>query len=181
MKIKENIGKALTFILIVTAICVIVYAILFFLVFPARVISKSLDNNNYIAELDKAAENISVKNKTGRITKKGNINSKYYLYIGDEQLIVPQKTYASVEDGDTIEYLEYSVQLPQNEELTGIAYNSDYINETVKSEIDQRKQSCSDGMERDILTIKGVFPYMIWITIAGIIFLITLRILRFRK
>ncbi len=30
MKIKENIGKALTFILIVTAICVIVYAILFF-------------------------------------------------------------------------------------------------------------------------------------------------------
>ena len=103
------------------------------------------------------------------------------MYIGDEQLIVPQKTYASVEDGDTIEYLEYSVQLPQNEELTGIAYNSDYINETVKSEIDQRKQSCSDGMERDILTIKGVFPYMIWITIAGIIFLITLRILRFRK
>ena len=34
MKIKENIGKALTFILIVTAICVIVYPYDFLLSLP---------------------------------------------------------------------------------------------------------------------------------------------------
>lgn len=162
-------------IMIIGVIGIVVSALVFLLAYPVHVASEMRKDDKYLATLDEAAENISVKNKTGKITEKGTIDEKFWLYVEDEQITVPQNVYDTVQIGDTTDYLKYSVKLPQNEELTGAAYSSDSVKEEVKAEIDQRKQSYTDKNETHSI------PSVLWLVVAVAVFWFTLKFVRFTE